>query len=140
MNIIDNKSVDVLKERGTSKDVAMNLLLAKRNVSSEVIALLKKAYPNYTIVDLEGETKVRTLNMGEKALLGSMMIKEGSSEGLLTTLDSLMSEVVRANSALINFVAMNTDIDGLVAETETALEGMISNAQLALNSNDMGDE
>lgn len=140
MNIIDNKSVDVLKERGTSKDVAMNLLLAKRNVPSEVIALLKKAYPNYTIVDLEGETKARTLNMGEKALLGSMLIKEGSSEGLLTTLDSLMSEVVRANSALINFVAMNTDIDGLVAETETALEGMISNAQLALNSNDMGDE
>lgn len=141
MNIIDNKTTDVLgKEKGTSKDVALNLLLAKRNVSSEVIALLKKAYPNYSIVDIEGDTKGRSLNMGEKALVGSMLIKEGSMEGLSTTLDSLMSEVVRANSALLNFVAMNTDIDMLVAETEEALDGMVSNAELALQSNAVGDD
>ena len=141
MNIIDNKTADVLgKEKGTSKDVALNLLLAKRNVSSDVIALLKKAYPNYSIVDIEGDTKGRSLNMGEKALVGSMLIKEGSMEGLSTTLDSLMSEVVRANSALLNFVAMNTDIDMLVAETEEALDGMVSNAELALQSNAVGDD
>ena len=141
MNIIDIKTADVLgKEKGTSKDVALNLLLAKRNVSSEVIALLKKAYPNYSIVDIEGDTKGRSLNMGEKALVGSMLIKEGSMEGLSTTLDSLMSEVVRANSALLNFVAMNTDIDMLVAETEEALDGMVSNAELALQSNAVGDD
>ena len=141
MNIIDNKTTDVLgKEKGTSKDVALNLLLAKRNVSSEVIALLKKAYPNYSIVDIEGDTKGRSLNMGEKALVGSMLIKEGNMEGLSTTLDSLMSEVVRANSALLNFVAMNTDIDMLVAETEEALDGMVSNAELALQSNAVGDD
>lgn len=141
MNIIDNKSVDVLqKERGSSKDVAMSVLLAKRNIPSEVISLIKKAYPNYTIVDVEGETQNRTLNMGEKALVGSLLIKEGGSEGLMTTLDSLMSEVVRANSALLNFVAMNSAIDELVTETEDALTGMISNAQLALQSNAMGDE
>lgn len=141
MNIIDNKTVDVLgKDKGTPKDVALNLLLAKRNVSSEVIALLKKAYPNYVIVDVEGDTKARTLNMGEKSLVGAMLIKEGNSEGLMTTLDSLMSEVVRANSALLNFVAMNTDIDTLVAETEEALNGMVSNAELALQSNAIGDD
>ena len=78
--------------------------------------------------------------MGEKALVGSMLIKEGSMEGLSTTLDSLMSEVVRANSALLNFVAMNTDIDMLVAETEEALDGMVSNAGLALQSNAVGDD
>ena len=141
MNIIDNKTTQVLgEEKGTSKDVALNLLLAKRNVSSEVIALLKKAYPNFSIVDIEGDTKGRSLNMGEKALVGSMLIKEGSMEGLSTTLDSLMSEVVRANSALLNFVAMNTDIDMLVAETEEALDGMVSNAELALQSNAVGDD
>ena len=141
MNIIDNKTTQVLgEEKGTSKDVALNLLLAKRNVSSEVIALLKKAYPNFSIVDIEGDTKGRSLNMGEKALVGSMMIKEGNMEGLMTTLDSLMSEVVRANSALLNFVAMNTDIDVLVAETEEALDGMVSNAELALQSNAIGDD
>ena len=141
MNIIDNKTTQVLsKKKGTSKDVALNLLLAKRNVSSEVIALLKKAYPNFSIVDIEGDTKGRSLNMGEKALVGSMMIKEGNMEGLMTTLDSLMSEVVRANSALLNFVAMNTDIDVLVAETEEALDGMVSNAELALQSNAVGDD
>ena len=141
MNIIDNKTTQVLgEEKGTSKDVALNLLLAKRNVSSEVIALLKKAYPNFSIVDIEGDTKGRSLNMGEKALVGSMMIKEGNMEGLMTTLDSLMSEVVRANSALLNFVAMNTDIDVLVAETEEALDGMVSNAELALQSNAVGDD
>ena len=140
MNIVDNRTVDVLeKEKGSAKDVAMSVILAKRNVPSEVIALLKKAYPNYTIVDMEGDTKVRSLNMGEKALVGSMLIKESGSEGLMTTLDSLMSEVVRANSALLNFVAMNSDIDALVAETEQAVEGMISNAELALQSNDLGD-
>lgn len=141
MNIIDNKTTQVLgEEKGTSKDVALNLLLAKRNVSSEVIALLKKAYPNFSIVDIEGDTKGRSLNMGEKALVGSMMIKEGNMEGLMTTLDSLMSEVVRANSALLNFVAMNTDIDVLVTETEEALDGMVSNAELALQSNAIGDD
>ena len=141
MNIIDNKTTQVLgEEKGTSKDVALNLLLAKRNVSSEVIALLKKAYPNFSIVDIEGDTKGRSLNMGEKALVGSMMIKEGNMEGLMTTLDSLMSEVVRANSALLNFVAMNTDIDVLVAETEEALDGMVGNAELALQSNAVGDD
>lgn len=141
MNIVDNKTVDILeKDKGSAKDVAMSVILAKRNIPSEVITLLKKAYPNYTIVDIEGDTKVRSLNMGEKALVGSMLIKESGSEGLMTTLDSLMSEVVRANSALLNFVSMNSDVDVLVAETEQAVEGMISNAQLALQSNVMGDE
>lgn len=141
MNIMDNNTVAVLeKDRGSAKDVAMSVLLAKRNIPSEVISLIKKAYPNYTIVDIEGDTPNRTLNMGEKALIGSLLIKESKSEGLMTTLDSLMSEVVRANSALVNFVAMNSDIDGLVAETEEALTGMVSNAHLALQSNDLGDE
>ena len=35
---------------------------------------------------------------------------------------------------------MNTDIDMLVAETEEALDGMVSNAELALQSNAVGDD
>ena len=82
--------------------------------------------------DIEGDTKGRSLNMGEKALVGSMLIKEGSMEGLSTTLDSLMSEVVRANSALLNFVAMNSGVDELIEEVTTEITGMVNDATISI--------
>ena len=57
-----------------------------------------------------------------------MVIKEGGQEGLVKTLESLMSEVVRANSALLNFVAMNSGVDELIETVTNDMKGMVSNA------------
>ena len=128
MNIIENKTVPLVNDDATAKDVAINLLLAKRNVPSNVVSLLKAAHKEYKIVDLEGKTMARGLNAGERALVGSMLIKEGGQEGLVKTLESLMSEVVRANSALLNFVAMNSGVDELIETVTNDMTGMVSNA------------
>ena len=128
MNIIENKTIPLVNDDATAKDVAINLLLAKRNVPSNVVSLLKAAHKEYKIVDLEGETMARGLNSGERALVGSMLIKEGGQEGLVKTLESLMSEVVRANSALLNFVAMNSGVDELIETVTNDMTGMVSYA------------
>ena len=132
MNIIENKTIPLVGDDATAKDVAVNLLLAKRNVPSNVVALLKAAHKQYKIVDLEGETLARGLNAGERALIGTMLIKEGGQEGLVKTLESLMSEVVRANSALLNFVAMNSGVDDLIEEVTTEITGMVNDATISI--------